>query len=55
MAVALGHGQDAAEIAAARNVRISTLRDQISSVLAKTGTSRQAQLAALVGRLTALG
>lgn len=55
VAVALGHGQDAAEIAAARNVRISTLRDQISSVLAKTGTSRQAQLAALVGRLTALG
>ncbi len=55
VAVALGHGQDIPEISAARQVKVSTLRDQISSILAKTGTGRQAQLAALIGRLAALG
>ncbi len=55
VAVAVGRGQDLAEISAARRVKVSTLRDQISSVFAKTDTTRQAQLAGLIGRLAALG
>ena len=33
------------------NVRISTVREQLSSIFAKTGTSRQAELFALLSRL----
>ena len=33
------------------NVRISTVREQLSSIFAKTGTSRQAELCALLSRL----
>ncbi len=55
VAVGLGRGQDLAEIGAARGVKRSTLRDQISSIFAKTETTRQAQLASLVSRLAVFG
>ncbi len=55
VAVAVGRGEDLAEISLERGVKVSTLREQISSIFAKTGAERQAELAALVARLAALG
>ena len=51
VALAIARGEDLAAIAQARGVKLSTLRTQVSAVLAKTDTRRQAELAALVGRL----
>jgi len=55
VAVGLGRGQDLTEIGETRAVKLSTLRDQISSIFAKTHTCRQAQLASLVSRLAVFG
>lgn len=51
IAVALGTGIDLAELAQQRKVKLNTLRSQVASIMAKTGTRRQAQLVALVARI----
>lgn len=51
IALGLAHGQDLAEIATAQGITTATARKQLQSVLAKTGTHRQAELVALVMRL----
>ena len=52
LALALLAGQHLDEIAAARQVRISTLRFQLRAVLDKTGTRGQSDLVRLLARLT---
>lgn len=47
----LAEGQTLEEIALIRNVAMSTVRAQTKSVLAKTDTSRQAELVSVVSRL----
>lgn len=54
LAVALVRGLELKEIAAANGVAEATIRSQLKSVLAKTGTHRQSQLVALVSRLARL-
>lgn len=51
IAVALGTGLDLNELARQRSVKLNTLRSQVASIMAKTGTRRQAQLVALVARI----
>jgi len=51
IAVALGTGIDLNELAHQRGVKLNTLRSQVASIMAKTGTRRQAQLVALVARI----
>lgn len=51
IAVALGTGMDLNELAHQRGVKLNTLRSQVASIMAKTGTRRQAQLVALVARI----
>ena len=51
IAVALGTGIDLTELAQQRKVKLNTLRSQVASIMAKTGTRRQAQLVALVSRI----
>ena len=51
IAIALAAGVDLHEISEARNVKLNTLRSQIASIMAKTGTRRQAELVALIARL----
>ena len=51
IAVALGTGMDLNELAQHRHVKLNTLRSQVASIMAKTGTRRQAQLVALVARI----
>lgn len=51
VALALAAGQTPAEIAEARQTSIHTVRNQVKSVLLKTGCGRQSELAALVERL----
>ncbi len=51
IAVALGTGVDLTELALQRGVKLNTLRSQVASIMAKTGTRRQAQLVALVARI----
>jgi len=51
IAVALGTGMDLNELAQQRGVKLNTLRSQVASIMAKTGTRRQAQLVALVARI----
>ena len=46
-------GLSMAEIAALREVSVNTVRNQMRSLFEKTGTRRQAELVALVGRLGA--
>lgn len=52
LAVALLSGQRPEEIAAARGVKISTVRFQLRAVLDKTGARGQSDLVRLLGRLT---
>jgi DNA-binding CsgD family transcriptional regulator len=54
IAVALGTGMDLNELAGHRHVKLNTLRSQVASIMAKTGTRRQAQLVALVTRIDSL-
>ena len=54
IASALAEGETLQDIAARTGVRMSTLRTQLTSVLAKTGTSRQAQLICLLAKLVAV-
>lgn len=51
IAVALSTGMDLIELSRQRRVRLNTLRSQVASIMAKTGTRRQAQLVALVARI----
>lgn len=51
IAVALGTGIDLNELAQQRHVKLNTLRSQVASIMAKTGTRRQAQLVALIARI----
>jgi DNA-binding CsgD family transcriptional regulator len=44
-------GRAVVEIAKARGVSVGTLRNQIKSILAKTGTSSRAELTALLTRV----
>jgi DNA-binding CsgD family transcriptional regulator len=50
VAIALASGSSVADISEQRGVRISTLRSQVACILAKTRTSRQAELVALLSR-----
>lgn len=52
LALALAAGADVAQIAEARQVRVSTIRSQVASLMAKTGVQRQSQLVALVAKLS---
>lgn len=54
VAVALSLGDRPEEIASRRGVRISTVRTQLSSILSKTGTARQADLVRLIASLPRL-
>lgn len=51
LAMGLLEGHTLSDIAAIRGVAINTLRVQLRSILKKTGTSRQAELVALLARL----
>ena len=53
LALALFEGKRPEDIALERGVRISTIRSQLRSILAKTGTHRQSELMRLLARLTA--
>ncbi|MFD0936462.1 helix-turn-helix transcriptional regulator, partial [Methylobacterium trifolii] len=48
----LARDRDLAEIAARSRVTVATLRSQLKTVFAKTGTHRQSQLVNLVSRLS---
>lgn len=54
IAVSLGAGIDLTELARQRGVKLNTLRSQVASIMAKTGTRRQAQLVALVARIDSI-
>lgn len=51
LAAELSRGIPLATIAQSRNVSIATLRTQLASIFGKTGTSRQPELVALLGRV----
>ncbi|MDB5471669.1 MAG: LuxR family transcriptional regulator [Caulobacter sp.] len=51
LSMGLLEGRTLSEIAAVRGVAVNTLRVQLRSILKKTGTSRQAELVALLARL----
>jgi DNA-binding CsgD family transcriptional regulator len=55
IAALLADGRPIEAIAAAHHISLNTARTHVKSVLAKTGTSRQAEFVALVLRATALG
>jgi DNA-binding CsgD family transcriptional regulator len=50
VAAAVGAGQSLECIAAARGVRVQTVRTQLKQIFGKTGTNRQSALAALIER-----
>ena len=50
IALGIAEGKTLAAIAEIRKVAVSTARDQLKSVFAKTGTHRQAELVALLAR-----
>nr|WP_298728520.1 helix-turn-helix transcriptional regulator [uncultured Steroidobacter sp.] len=50
VAAALGRGNSVEEISAAMGIGLSTARSHLKRILAKTGTHRQAQAAALIAR-----
>ena len=54
IAAELGAGRSIAEITSSRDVRPSTMTSQLKSILAKTGCTRHAQVAALVAALPTL-
>lgn len=54
IAIALYNGQSPDEIAAARNVRISTLRTHLAEIFARTGTENQRDFVRLLGMLPQL-
>lgn len=54
LASALVGGETLQSVAARTGVRVSTLRTQLASVLAKTGATRQAQLVAIISRVLIL-
>lgn len=51
IAAALAAGADLKELSAQRSVKLSTLRSQVASIMAKTGTRKQVKLIALVARI----
>lgn len=55
LASTLAEGETLQEIAMRTGVRMPTLRSQLSCILAKTGTARQAQLICLLGKMLVLG
>lgn len=54
LALALLEGKHAEEIALERDVRLSTVRSQLRSILEKTGTRRQSEAVRLLSRIPAL-
>ena len=54
LAIQLTRGGSLAEIARAQGISITTARTQLSSIFAKTNTSRQAELVALLARISIL-
>lgn len=54
LAIQIARGNTPAEIATANGVTMATVRSQLSSVLAKTQTERQAELVALLARVSIL-
>ena len=48
----LARGESVAEIAATMNISVETVRTHLKAVFLKTGTRRQAELSALLGRLS---
>jgi DNA-binding CsgD family transcriptional regulator len=53
IALALTRGQNVEEIASTNGVSKGTVRTQLKTILAKSGTRRQAELIALLGRMSA--
>ena len=51
LAEALFHGETLRDFAEARGRSFNTVRNQLKSVFAKTGTNRQSDLVALIARL----
>jgi len=54
LAIQIGRGDTPADIALENGVSIATVRSQLASVFAKTQTSRQAELVALLARVAIL-
>jgi DNA-binding CsgD family transcriptional regulator len=54
IAVEMAKGKSLEEIATATQVALGTVRKQLASIYAKTGTHRQAQLVALLARISVL-
>ena len=54
LALQIARGETPADIAEARGVALATVRSQLASVLAKTKTRRQAELVALLARVSIL-
>lgn len=55
IALRLARGQDLEEIASASGVSLGTARVHLKAIFAKTGTHRQPELVALLGRMSAAG
>lgn len=55
LAVLLANGKSVIECADALGVRISTVREKLGNLFAKTGTSRQPELVSILSRLDLLG
>jgi DNA-binding CsgD family transcriptional regulator len=53
IAQALANGKSIAEIAATHRANLQTVRKQLKSIFAKTGTNRQAQCVAVILRSVA--
>ena len=51
IALAIAEGQDVSDIATNQSVSIATVRTHLKALFAKTGTSRQSALAALMAGL----
>ena len=54
LAVKIGRGETPATVARSNGVKIATVRSQLAAVFAKTNTQRQAELVALLARVSLL-
>jgi DNA-binding CsgD family transcriptional regulator len=55
LAIDLASGERVEEISVRRGLKVSTVRSQLSSILAKTGTTGQTALLRLLGGVPAVG
>ena len=52
IACAIAHGESLATIAKAHGIAVTTAKTQLQAVFTKTGTHRQAELTALLARMS---